>query len=376
VTARDHARLLAGALALAIATAWPSAQAHDDRRGDARAEAARAPLLGVGKRALAAGDAATAIEALERAAALGHAAEVELELVRAYLQAGRYRQALGFGAHVAGEHHDTTAPAALYAWLLAAGGQEPYARRVLDEALRLAPGDPLALATREAMDMASPLASGPMLDEDHAMAPSGNGAGPAPAAHARIAATAVLLDEHRALAPLAALPRHGRLWVRNGLGQTTPAAVRHERTDLGLALLQLDAPLPLDEATPYAGRDPFAGSPGFVVAYASSADGAPAWPWLRLGFLGMPAGRDRVQRRLGIAAPASAVGAPVFDAAGRLAGITLPQQAGDAVWLPISTWADWLPARPAPSPAPQRPVAPDLVYERSLRIALQLLVAD
>ncbi len=376
MTGRARATRLAGALALAAAAAWPAAHAHDDRRGDAQAEAARAPWLIAGEKALVAGDAAAAIDALERAAALGHAAEVELDLVRAYLLAGRYRQALSFGAHVAGEHHDTTAPAALYAWLLAAGGQEPYARQVLDEALRRAPGDPLAVMTRDAVGMAAPLASGPMLNRAHAMTPSVSGTGPAVAAHARIAATAVLLDEHRALAPLAPLQGHGRLWVRNGLGQTVSAAVLHERPDLGLALLQLSAPLPIGEATPYASRDPFAGSPGFVVAYAPAADAIPAWPWLRLGFLGMPAGRDAVQRRLGIAAPASAIGAPVFDANGRLAGITLPQAAGEAVWLPISGWADWLPANPESPPAPRQPIAPDLVYERALRIALQLIVAD
>jgi hypothetical protein len=216
-----------------------------------------------------------------------------------------------------------------------------------------------------------------MLDRAHPMAPSGSGAAPAlAAAQGGIAATAVLLDERRALAPLAALHGRGRIWVRNGLGQTSAATVLNERPDLGLALLQLEAPLPVDEAARYAGRDPFAGSPGFVVAYAPAAHAAPAWPWLRLGFLGMPAGRDQTQRRLGIATPASAIGAPVFDAHGQLAGITLPQQTGEAIWQPASAWANWLPARLAPVPAPQPPVAPDLVYERALRIALQLIVAD
>ena len=316
------------------------------------------------------------IDALERAAAQGHDAIVELDLTRAYLQAGRYRQALGFAAHVVAEHRDSTEPAALYAWMLAAGGQAPYARRVLDEASRSAPADALVQATREALEQPAPIATGTLLEAHHRMAPLGDAL---PATEAQVVSTGVLLDERHALVPLAAIRGRGRLWLRNGLGQATGATQLREQTELGVALLQLDAPLPMAPAAEFAPREPFAGSPGFVAAYAPTAGSAPAWPWLRMGFLGRAAGGERPLRQLGIAAPSSAIGAPVFDAAGRLAGITLPAVDGALAWLPwpmLAGWAGMGPATPPAASVPQRSLPADLAYERALRIALQVVASE
>ena len=96
----------------------------------------REALLAQAERELARGDAASAIGVLDRAAMMLHAADTEMALVRAYLQAGEYRRALAFCAHTAGAHRETAEPSALYAWLLHLGGQSAFARRTLAEARR------------------------------------------------------------------------------------------------------------------------------------------------------------------------------------------------------------------------------------------------
>ena len=77
-------------------------------------------------------------------------------------------------------------------------------------------------------------------------------------------------------------------------------------------------------------------------------------------------------RRLGIEVPVGLPGAAVFDAGGRLAGITLPNAADQM--LPVSLWKVWAgaPDETAPSPVARMPA--DEAYERALRVGLQLLV--
>lgn len=145
----------------------------------------------------------------------------------------------------------------------------------------------------------------------------------------------------RAIVPLAGIEGARRLWVRNGLGRATEAmldAAPQTLRDHGFVVLRLLWPLPVGEGA-LAPTDPFAGSPGFALGYPASADAAPAWPALHAGFLGGalvgPAGRDGA-RRLGIELPPGLVGGPVFDAAGRLAGESMPGRTGEASLLPAS----------------------------------------
>ena len=67
---------------------------------------ALARVLAEGEQRLAAGDAAGAEAAFDRAAGAAHDHDVEISLVRAYMQAGDYRRALAFAAHAAGAHGD------------------------------------------------------------------------------------------------------------------------------------------------------------------------------------------------------------------------------------------------------------------------------
>jgi hypothetical protein len=343
----------------------------------------RDALLRNAERALIRGDTTAAVSALERAATMRHAADTEMGLVRAAMQAGDYRQALAFCAHTAGAHLDTAAAGALYAWLLRAGGQDLSARRVLDMAQAQAPQDPVVEATRHAFDSDSFVASGVLLDTPHRMAPytlieGSQGLLPG----ARMATGGVLIDSgRRALVPSAGIEGAKRVWVSNGLGRVAEATVAPGFDRLrsqGIAVLQLSERLLVGDVR-LAPRDPFAGSPGFVVVFEPSTPATPAWPTIRQGFLGKPDGPDGL-RELGIEVPVgSGGGAAVLDAAGRVAGITLLGASGSIAMLPVSMLRE-LEQSPAGASGPPQPPAPNVripmgeAYERGLKIALQVLI--
>ena len=323
--------------------------------------------------ALARGDTDAALAGFERAAGMLHAPDTEMGLVRTQMQAGQYRRALAFAAHTAGAHLEAPAASALYAWLLQVGGQEAYARQVLDAAAKRSAGNEVLGATQRAF-AATRVASGLLLERPHRMAPY-----PLPtplASNARAIASAVLLGDGRfALAPSAGLAAGRRLWVRNGIGRTSPAAVDRSFAESGLALLVLEQPLPGPAQFAQfaiAPRDPFAGSPGFVVDHAASADAAPQWPLLHAGFFA--AGVAGSNRPLGIETSAGSAGAAVFDAGGRWAGIALP----GSRWVPLSQLrgllGDMLPAALVGDAGALSRIGADEVYERSLTVVLQVLV--
>jgi hypothetical protein len=350
----------------------------DPRAADDPAMVERAAILRGAEAALARGDWPQAVSEFDRAAMMLHAADTEMGLVRAYLQAGDYRRALVFCAHTAGAHRESAPASALYAWLLRVGGQGVFAQRVLDEARARVPDDAVLREVTSEFQRTSPVARGVLLQTPHRMAPHDTGVAgqPLPSAAARLLSGAVLIDRgRRALVPLASLPvdRAEPLWLRNGLGRTTPA--RLDPADqppaaLGVAVLLLAVPLETPPGQVLAPRDPFAGSPGSVVAYAAMERAEAAWPWLHQGFFGGYDGQAGV-RRLGIEVPVSLSGAAVFDVAGRLAGITLP--GGPDRMLPVSLWKAWAGAGDEPAPSAPGQMPADEAYERALRIGLQLI---
>jgi hypothetical protein len=356
--------------------------------GHAHAQPAREALLQAAEQALARGDTAAAVQRFEQAALLADAADIEMGQVRASMQAGAYRQALALCAHTAGEHRDVPAAGALYAWLLHSGGHEAVAQRVLNETAARAPNDAVVQATLRAFASPSGAAAGAMLEAPQRMAPEAimrKDQAPPPLT-SRVMASGVLVDGGRsAWVPTAALDGARRLWVRNGLGHTTEAIrdeAPHALGTFGITRLRLATPLDVGDAA-LAPRDPFAGSPGHAIEYAAAADSAPAWPRLRLGFFGGFEGNAGL-RKLGIELPPGPHGGPVFDAAGRLAGIALPSASGQGVMLPASMLrAAMVTAAQVPEPgsasaasaAPAPRVPSDEVYERALRVALQVIVA-
>lgn len=124
----------------------------------------RADLLMAGEAALARMDAIAAIDFLDRAALILHAADTEIALVRAYMQTGQYRRALAFGAHTAGAHLDVIGGSALYAWLLHAGGQIAVAQRLLVEAEARMPRQPMLSRVQMQLKSGAPLATGGVAD--------------------------------------------------------------------------------------------------------------------------------------------------------------------------------------------------------------------
>lgn len=360
-----HARWLT-----AVALLGATAAAHSQTSAVAR-------VLAGGEQLLAAGDAAAAEAAFDRAAAAAHDHDIEISLVRAYMQAGEYRRALAFAAHAAGAHGDEPAASALYGWLLAHGGQQQVARRLLDSALAASPDDAtLKLATARLAEP-WPVADDKLLAAPVRFAPYAYGA----VAAGAVASSATLAaDGRRVLAPAGALPpSFARLWVRNGLGRTVAAEVerRLDIAGIELVLLSLESPLPVPPEQTAAARAPFAGSVGYAVEYADGPSSEAAWPLLTLGFFGRSAGGDALQA-LGIGVPPGPRGGPAFDDAGRVVGVTA--RAGDGSDRLVA--AAVLPADIRPllgiespgGPTPRR--ALDVIYERALLLTLQLIVAS
>lgn len=370
--------LAAGAACRAADAPRSAASITDFRVDDTVLMKERAAQLDAAEAALARGDTDAALAGFERAAGMLHAPDTEMGLVRSQMQAGQYRRALAFAAHTAGAHLEAPAASALYAWLLRAGGQEAYARQVLEAALQRSPGNDVLGATQRAFVASTGIASGALLERPHRMAPQALPAAGLPSVVGRVQASAVLLGDSRfALAPGAGLTGKQRLWVRNGIGRVSAATVDRVFDDAGLVLLRLEQALPGSAPLLIAPRDPFAGSPGFAVDFESSATATPQWPLLHAGFFGSA---DRAgSRALGIATSAASTGAAVFDAGGRWAGIALPRdsQGGAARWLPPSQLrdrlGDLLPA-PGDAAAPAR-IGADEAYERSLSVVLQVIVA-
>ena len=340
-----------------------------------------------GEQELARGDATAANEDFDRAAAMRHAADTEMGLVRSYMQAGQYRRALAFCAHVAGAHRDSPAGSALYAWLLRAGGQGDFAERVLSDALGRSPNDAVLLEVRRAFSSPLPLASDLLQRPPHRMAPRpvALGAASESPAGARVVSSAILIgDGTMALVPSAAVrsTAGGKLWVRNGLGQAVRAVVDESHAslrDAGAVVLRLETRMEIGQGQT-AARDPFAGSPGVVLMYATSDDATAAWPWLTQGFLGSVIGTRSQLRQLGIDVPNESQGALVMDADGRVAGMVLTPSGGEARMLPASAWRDLPPGGTLAADAARpkrtsRAIPADEAYERGLLLSLQFIHA-
>lgn len=351
----------------------------DGSAADAARLVERQRLLDEAERQMALGQVAPAQELLDQAALVRHAADTELAQVRCHMQAGDYRRALVFGAHAAGAHRrEAPSGMALYAWLLQVGGQNRVAQRMLQSAREEAPADAALALADQRLASAWPQADGVLMQRPLRLAPYAVGA--VVPAGAQVLGTAVLLPGGRhALAPQALMPvSAGPLWLRNGLGQTVVARPLGTVDALGLQLLALDTALPAPLVAP-AARAPFAGSPGYLLEFASGTgdQAQPAWPFLRQGFFaGLPAAG---LRPLGLDVPAGPRGGPVLDAAGRWVGIALRSADGRDQLVAVADLPLDRLGLPEPAMAAEPPAADgarpgvDEVYERGLRQALQLI---
>jgi hypothetical protein len=373
--------VLLGAAALFVQAHAPGVEAQTRSTAGARADNPRdiaeiQRLTTEGESALATGDTPAAERAFERAALMTHAADIEMGLVRTYMQAGDYRRALTFASHAAGAHRDVSAGTALYAWLLHVGGQNRVAATMLTEAAQRAPDDPVLRQALTSLADPWPMVSGALAEVPGRTAPYAWGA--AVPGSARVLGTGVLIEGgHAALVPTRFLAEAQFVWIRNGLGQTTEATVERQLDVVPLTLLRLAHPLRSPPTLQRAQREPFGGSPAYTFEYASGPGTLAAWPLMRAGFFGSVP-RDDGPRPLGIDVPAGPRGGPVFDAAGRLVGIAITDSAGDnrtvfASRLGPLIYAGEIEA-PVSGQSPRMPV--DEIYERALIAAVQVIVAQ
>ena len=352
----------------------------------------RAALLQSAEAALARGDTSLAAESFERAASMQHAPDIEMGIVRTAMQQGRYAQALAFAAHTAGAHLDSAPAAALYAWLLRIGGQATVSEQVIADASARSPEDPVLRAARTSFASGAPLAEGALLGVPHRMAPpalAATGDRETVPAGAEVVSSGVLVAAGtQAIVPLAVAARAAgtRVWLRNGMGLTVAGTLLRSDADAalgqaGLARVQLERPLPFEAGDVPAAAPLPAGRPAFAAEYVAGHGSAPAWPWLTQGFTGSMSSDGA--RRLGIALGTGPHGGPVLDGQGRLAGIALSRIDGSALFVPAATWepseSDALRASQAQrvlavaSPAMRSAVPATDAYERSLRLALQVI---
>jgi len=367
------AALLLAAVAL-LTSAANAQESFAPRPGSSPEEIAeRRLLLDEGEARLAAGDAEGARRAFDQAARVAHAADIELSLVRAYMQAGEYRNALAFCAHAAGAHPDLPAGTALYAWLLFAGGQGRVAATILAEAALRAPDDAALIQARASLSGPWPIASGVLVEGPWRAAPYAWGAEVPDAG--RVVGSGVLVDGGRAaLLPSSLLDQAQRVWVRNGLGQTAEATIEQRLDGVPLTLVRLGQPLTPPSGLQRAARDPFGGSPAYTLEYAPEPGGLAAWPLLRQGFFGSVR-RDGGLRPLGIDAPPGPRGGPVLDVNGRLAGVAIVDAEGRDRLLPLTALAPELSALTGAAADASNVRTPlDEIYERGLLLSLQVIV--
>jgi hypothetical protein len=360
------------------ANAVRHAHENEDHGSTPAALSERRRLVAEGERMLSGGNVEGARHAFEQAALQVHSAHIELGILRTQMQAGEYRQALAFAAHTAGVHLDEVEGRVFYAWLLSLGGQVAIADQTLKQAEASEPDHPMVQEARRRFQSGVLLANGPLLSRPARLAPYPSGV--TVSQHAGTVCSALLLaDGRHALAPRAAIPATGAVWLRNGLGQAVAARIEQHDEVLGLTLLTLSAPLPVAGGEIVSPRDAFPGSPAFALDYPADPEGRPAWPTLRAGFLGTPAlGAQSGVRRLGVELPGHGLrGGPVYDQGGRLVGLAMGAAAGAGDQLmSIGLLRSRFGERFGAQAAEFRPsaVGADELYERAMKTSLQVLV--
>ncbi|MFM9884267.1 MAG: tetratricopeptide repeat protein [Burkholderiales bacterium] len=331
----------------------------------------RQALLVRAEAALATLDTEQAGQLFERAGFVRHAADAELGLIRVYMQSGQYRRALAFAAHTAGAHPDASAGAGLYAWLLHLGGQAQFASRVLAQAKERLSNDPVLMAVAAMIEAPDGVPTGILLDSPGRLAPYADRV-IRPDDSVRVVASGVLIGEGTRVLTAFGPGRipDANLIVRNGLGQSGRVSTVHAHADIGISILELDAPIAIASAAVPV-RDPFPGTSAFALDYSKGVTN-PSWPRMHIGFLGLPQ-QTAGTYRLGFTLRGGERGGPVFDAGGRLIGI-----AGlDGLRRDIITLASVLLERigssfgPASAQPDRMPV--DEIYERGLVRAVQVL---
>lgn len=322
-----------------------------------------------GEAALALGEADKAADIFELAGGKRHAAASELGLVRAWMQMGLYRRALGFLAHAAGVHLDFPAGTGLYVWLLYAGGQRDYAKRKLEEILRLFPDHPVLMATASLINNPAQILPELLLTAPARFAPYSNAGIPAAASSI---GSALRISATQVIAPKVSLKNGGDIWLRDIQGRVAKARVTREFDDLGLVLLETNA-LSDPVLSPWTTRLAFPGSAGYALEYLAMPHAQPCWPLLQVGFLGNYDEHKGYALGIGLASSGSH-GGPVLDRFGSLVGVAIRAADGVNRLIPAMRLQKLLTGLTPELNVNSSVLSSDEIYERACNITVQLLV--
>jgi hypothetical protein len=285
----------------------------------------REDLLRQAEASLANLQAAQALALFEKAALIAHSSDTEMGIVRAHMQAGNYQRAVAFAAHAAGAHLDEVEATALYAWLLWIGGQQSSALRLLDDAKERKPRSGMIASVQQQLRSARPLAVMPSPGSALRLLPYGGSAGIAKGA--KTIGSGLLCDAgRRVLVPVDTLRRlKTSVWVRTAIGDFSQATIEQQDSSSGIGVLKLKKTATNVRDPVFSGVAAFPGSIGYVSDFVPASHSNPAWPLLSSGFLGTPTtGVSDTKRSIAVGFPDGPRGGPVFDKAGIVVGLALP----------------------------------------------------
>jgi hypothetical protein len=332
-----------------------------------RASIAAEPAISLeaAQSALSRGDAQRAVELFDQLAQQTISVPAEVGLVRASLQAGRFREAIAHADHLRGDHRESIEGAAMAAYLQDRIGRTEVALQQLDALQKRVPEHfaPLAARAEILIDRAHPQDARKLLEnwrDRHAadardadllrlldrarlamgetpLRDSAGGSGgrwPAPAfrssdqaAHARIAeaGNGIVMDGGSRVLTLRAIAARGggRFLVRNSRGELRIARRSSDATSGELVRLDLEKNFPTEWSLP---PERIATGDGvrfcFAFGYAVPG-GPPAYPVFATGLLLRADTGDRHVMQITSALTAGHAGSPLFDSYGRLIGLAL-----------------------------------------------------
>ena len=352
--------------------------------------------LDAARRALAAGDAASAVTIYESLTQQGESLEAELGLVRAALQAGEFRKAMSWATLTAGEHTESSDAVALLAWMHDRVGHTEQAIATLEQLRTDRPGDRVALAALSNVRIERG-ASATGAEKSASLQWPRPTFEPFPVGTRRVlaAGNGIIVDRGRSVLTYAGvLPESAvAIYVRNGLGKVRRAEriAGDEHGGKGapgeLVRLRLTESYPSAWALP---GDQVVAPEGarfcFAFGYSAPGNSAGSYPAVSPGLVFRADAGTGGLMQITSALGAGHIGSPVFDPRGRLLGLSVGTGdiviGGENLRRRVGAGQFAVRAVPArgPSSAPSRPAGPlppmpaiEELYERLTPSVVQII---
>ncbi|MDX1915235.1 MAG: hypothetical protein SFU55_06595 [Methylophilus sp.] len=314
------------------------------------------------------GQASQARSLLEQTANALHSEAIETALILTHMQNGEYSHALSAAAHTQAEHVNIADTCLLYAWLLSIGGQTTFANTLLQENLARFPEH------QSLRSMQSLLQGGTW---NTAQLPKSEIAKFQPELvnpektylNASIIGSATLLDTTHAVMPYSLLSTK-KIWLRNGLGITVAASIEKTFPAQNIALLKLASPIAMAKPIHQADAPPKLGGLAYIVGYVKTNQVDQAyWPILKTDIIGMP----NTAQHWTLHVRQFYSGAPVWNDAGALIGITVTSDNGNTEILPIQQMAAAIDLNTESAYHAHTHVSMQDIYEQALSTSLQVM---